>query len=424
MNKTTQSIISDRQTKIGKILIAIFLFNGLLSNFLPQVLGSGFGTIAVDIFTIVILILSLLLVFQGSSIKKYYILAIIYASLLAIILFVKMFADTNSFSERILGWRNYILYAAPALIFYFLKVDIDKTIRFLSQICGLICIFAISQYLFRNIYPESLMRLNVEQNTFEFYGLNIARVNGLVGNPIIFTAFSVISTLINFNIFSKNRERIFLLFTLSSYVSLLLTFSRAAWIIGTATIIFNILIIYKIKIQNVMAISIATVLIFGSAYYLTVNNQDSFVYKRVFSQEASTQGSNEERSRQLLLAYESINKNPMLGVGLGTQGGSANINDVIITDGWIPQLFLEFGIPIGLLYLFLNIFLVIFALNMKNVSQNSRVLAATLASSFIYFLLTSFINSAFNGKTVYLLYFSIIGLCLNSTIRGKARRDS
>jgi hypothetical protein len=397
------------------LLTPLILFNGIISNFLPSLSGIGLGTIILDSDLIVgmIILITAIIYTKKIILSDFMILFIFFA--FSFMLLIKTGLDDNALTERLLGWRNYIIYGLPSILFLYINFDKHKYIRFLTILMTVLCIFAISQYFLHNIYPSDLLKLKIEENSFSFFGTNITRVNGLVGNTIIFTGFSFLASLLNLNIFLTSRKPIYLVAFVVCYLSLWLTFSRAAWVIGTAMLMFNYMIIARFKISRLIIFT-TIIIILGVTVYAWLNsNTNSFIYRRLFSQEVSTQGSDVVHFGQINSAIAKLQEQPTLGVGLGTQGGSADTKHIIISDGWLLQLALEFGVPLAIVFVICLICVLLYGFWIMKFKQSSLdVLAVTFISATIYFLITGILNSALVGKTVYAVYFIILGLLLSS----------
>lgn len=399
-------------------LTTLVCFNGILSDFLPTIGGLGFGTVVLDSFLLIGVFVFLAKIFNDHALWKREVVIISIFFVFAGLVFLKSALDGNGFLERILGWRNYFLYSFPLILPLVIRLDYRRLLHFIISLMTLICLFAITQYIFRSFYPDALLKLKVEENNFNFYGYNIVRVNGLIGNTIIFTGFSIMAALLNFNTYIKTKRTAFLIGTIVSYIAMVLTFSRAAWVFGTAILFFDYLIISRLEIKRMIASTIMILLSSSVLYSWIINNQESFLYQRIFSQEASTRGSNLVHAQQSAAALQAIASAPMLGTGLGSQGGSADINKVIITDGWLLQTALEFGVPLTIVLLIFIITINFYGFLLMMIRDPVvDIFVATAVSSTAYFLLTSFLNSALTGKTVYILYFVILGLVLGVSRR-------
>lgn len=399
------------------IVITLTIFNGILSNFAPLTGGLGVGTILLDTTLIFgvpfFIILSISSKFLNRNIAIYTLSFIFFA----VLLILKSILDVNDFTMRLLGWRNYIIYALPFIFFLYLNRNQRRYTEWITILMTLICLFAITQYFFRDVYPDSFTKLKVENIEFGFYGTNIIRVNGLIGNTIIFTGFSLIAGLLNINLYFYTRKILYAIGFMVCIIAMFLTFSRAAWVIGTAVVIINYMIVIRLEAKRLIGLSLAIILSCALGFNWLVANTNSFIYRRLFSQEASTRGSDQIHTEQISSAMASLRQHPLLGVGLGTQGGSASVDTSIISDGWLLQAPLELGLPLTIVFSFMLIGSSIYGLRMMRFNRRlHNVLASTTASATLYFFMTGFLNSAFVGKTVYIIYFIILGLMISVSI--------
>ena len=393
----------------------------MLSSYIPSA-----GTLLTDIFCFMVVIFYGLEKGVQGKIGKKEIVVLGFAILLGAMIILKSLTDNNIVIERILGVRNFFLYLLSGITLISQKKWYSHlTIEYIYRISIFLCAFAISQYLFRNIFPKNLLSLPQDADAFFFTGTDIFRVNALVGNTIIFTGLAIWTFGMSVSRFIYRKSIIeFISLTLSS-LAVFLTYSRAAW----AFMIFQSLFIYFMvnrKTLNGVVRSLFVVLsmtFFISFYY--INNSDSFVFKRLLSTESTTAGSTQVHGKQLRDAWSIVKDNPIFGVGVGSQGTSAQSHNVIITDGWMPQVALELGLPIAVLLLSFIFLISHFAYKLyKSVTDWSMSsFCISFMSITLYYLSTGLINSAFVGKVTYIVYWMCAGVIASAYIESSHRGD-
>ena len=208
---------------IMQFLIFVVTARGLIENFI------GHGTVLVD----GVLILTLLYTFiKGIIVKeKFVFFYFTWLFMCFIIFLVQLLLDRTTVMGGILSFRNDVVYTFPFLFCISLirTTDACKKIYNFMTNCGLaVCCFAIVQYFGRAFLPNKLLVVEGE-GIFSFWGTDVIRVNGLVGNTIIFSNFAVIMTCYSWaHIINKEGNKKMYILFISSVIANLLTFSRAS----------------------------------------------------------------------------------------------------------------------------------------------------------------------------------------------------
>lgn len=399
-------------------LVLSALLSGFISNFLLAFIPSA-GTLLTDVLCFIIIILYILEKGLGGKILKIEIIVMGFALLFGLLIILKSLIDYNTLTERVLGTRNFFLYFLAGISLVSQKKRYTHvTINLIYKASALICVFAVSQYIFRNTYPKTLLSLPQDADAFFFSGTDIFRVNGLIGNTIIFTGLALWASAVSVSRFIYKRAFVDSLVVIVSASAVFLTYSRAAWVFAIIQAIFIYFMINRKTLNGIIRFILMLISIILCTDYYYVNNSNDFVFKRLQSTESTTKGSTEVHGEQLKDSWTAIQKHPIFGVGTGSQGTSAQSKHVIITDGWMPQVALELGLPIGFYLLIFIVYINNLAYKLYQRTANREV--ASFSLSFIsltsYYFFTGIINSAFVGKTTYLLYWICAGIIISTYI--------
>lgn len=413
---------------VNAIIMALLL-SGFFTNFLSfsQV---NTGTVLVDLLLSLILIHLLLWyaysLYYSVQVDKVYYFILGSLSILFILTLGKLlFIDRNPFSEKVLGLRNNLIYIAPLLyipLFFKRERHIIKTLNLLLAIGLLLVVFSYFQFAFATSLPKSLMVLRSEA-TFGFWGTTIVRPTALVGNTIIFSSFTIILFSFYFAkyLYNSSWKCFFVLLLIA--VATLLTFTRAA-LAGLVIVVFvGLYLRYgRLSVSFILRILGIALLLVALAIGAYVFYQDSLMIKRFTGQDINSLHSNNEHFAQIEASVSYLTQHPFAGIGVGSQGPSGG-SSKMITDGYWLQLFLENGIILGSLYLFFYLSCFTFAL--REFYRTRNLLQKQLCMSFIcfsmYFGAASFLNSAFAGRTNFIVYWVLFGLLVGEHLIEKKR---
>lgn len=407
-------------------LIISTLLSGFVSNFLSNYIPSA-GALLTDTLCFLVIIFYILEKGLQGKIGKAEIIIFGLAVLFGLLIIVKSLTDNNLMIERILGIRNFFLYLLAGITLVSQKKQyLFLTIEYTYKMSIFLCVFAICQYLFRDILPQNLLSLPQDANAFFFNGTDIFRVNALIGNTIIFTGLAIWTSAMSVSRFIYKKSPVEFTNLVLSSMAVFLTYSRAAWVFIIFQTLFIYFMINKKSINGILRFLfiVLSMPLFLAFYY--INNSDDFIIKRLLSTESTTVGSTQVHGKQLRDAWSVIEDNPIFGVGVGSQGTSAQNHDVIITDGWMPQVILELGFPIGILLLFFVLIVSYFAYKLHKtvIEWTLDSFSISFMSITLYYLSTGLINSAFVGKVTYLIYWICAGIILSAYVSLSNRRNS
>lgn len=397
--------------------LCVIVFSGFINNFL-DIFSFNLSTLIVDLY----LLAGLIYVFQLKDrliLEKYKKLLNMYI-VLAIFAFLKLILDSNPLAERILGYRNYIVYSTAFLLVPALTnslIDVRKIVVIWINSCFIVCSFSIFQGLFFDSLPTILLTPKSD-DLFTFYDSNLIRTNGLIGNPINFTGFAVLFFALSFNMFVYMRKKKYLVYAIVGLIALYFTYSRVAYLgvfmIVLITYFSNAKISLTRKIKQLLG-TLFVIVVLGSIYYdqLISGSSDVFIIQRLLGNEETTQSSNEDHLLDTYNAANAIGENLLLGVGFGTQGESAK-GERIITDGSWFHFLLELGTPLSILLICFMIFNLKFVYSIFKRSEFGFIksLCITFISFTCFLFIVSFVNSILIARVIYLQYWTLLGLII------------
>lgn len=410
---------------IAYSLLAFFIFALLFSGFLKNFLSFSslsLGAVLVDVLVLLQLTYTLLVLafhyFTSRKIDKEYLLfAAFWLVLLLLTLGKISFIDTNSWRERILGVRNNLIYCLPVLYIPLVlqkEKYIAKSIHFLLATGVVVCLYGIFQYTFAAHLPLSFLALKGE-GTFSFYEQEITRPTALLGNTIIFASFTLLLFSLFFSKYISERKKRYLLFLAIILTVNVMTFTRATLVgfflsggIILALYYGRFTLLYTIKLLSVLVAFFSMTLLVGYQY------KDTFLMRRLTGREMSTMSSDEGHFSMIDNSVAYLKEHYLAGSGIGSQGPSGDPEKVIITDGYWFQLFLENGMPLGLLYLAFYLLCFFYALQAFLTTDNLllKQLCLTFIAVSMYYAAASFINSAFIGRVNFILYWMLFGFIM------------
>ena len=394
---------------IGCILFCV-LFRGFIENFL------GHGTVYVDFlflillfWTIYICVSSRVLDHRGIY-SKFFRIYFLWIFLCVIVSLSQVLTKNTTVYDAIIGLRNNCIYTG-----LFFVSAIKLNMARIKSLYGFfinggvfICLFAISQYIFRNYYPNSLLFLNDEGN-FGFYGVDAIRVTGLMGNTIIFGGFSIVLFSLIWSQIINNHYRPMILWVKLIVVAIsnYLTFSRASIVgmIGVFVLEYIIDGFSKKKYRRTfLTIFLGFLICIVLAFTLF---RDSIIIRRLFEGDILwNTGSDAVHFSMIQDATDMLQAHWLFG----TLTGKSN---EVITDGIFWAYLLEMGIPVFLVYCILVLALTIFALKQcKSQDKTVRTLSIGYVGMNFYFILSSFINSSYAGRSVIIFVWFIGGMML------------
>lgn len=402
-------------------IVYLIVFQNFISKIFEEIFGFGehFGAIFILLLYALFFVVSFgKFLYRGRIFKKYSFLALIFIGLF-LFLFTKAIFDLGTFSERILGFINDIFYASIFLFVYLYfrdKIDLQMLVNSLINAGVIAGLIGIAQFLFQRYLPVFFLDPYKEHYFITFGERLYVRPNGLIGNSIIYAHFMVlIGTLLFSRLVFSAQPKDFIKFTIVLLANILV-FSRSTPI-GS---VFIIIIIYalgrKMRYFNhkrfFRLVTIGLVLVVVLVAY---PKSGIIISNKFINLDYATKMSTIYHMKMIEDAIDTIESNPLLGVGIGTQGPSSKaFEDPIITDGCWFILLLEIGIPLFVIYV---LFLLLsygmsFLIFLKTNSLTLKYISLSFIAVSTFFYIANFVNSAFIGKVNFISYWLIFGIIL------------
>jgi len=411
--------------KKHEILLYLFFttlfFHGFITNYV-DIFSFSSGTMLVDlsflftICTIVIRSFSLESIFIQNN-YKYVIYSFICLALLSV---VKIILDTNNIEEKIFGYRNSIAYISIFLIINIIirrEKDKERLLNYIILLGTLMCLFAIMQFVFFDYLPDSLKSVK-EEVVFTLENANLIRVNGLIGNSIEFSGFTLIIFALSFVKFYYNKTLFNFIVVLICITANILSFSRVA-VLGLLLIAISEYIVinnFKLKHITYILIVLGMLVMMGLGAFTLISSSNNFFLDWITAEDSTTSGSNLVHFMMIDNAINYISENPWGGVGVGSQGPSSRKDNLIISDGFWLQFMLEFGIPLFGIYIIYSVLCIRCIYRLHQI--RSSIETTAFISLTVYFMFANIINSTYIGKVNQVLYWTLFGLatfkCCNS----------
>jgi len=293
-----------------------------------------------------------------------------------------------------------------------------------------IAIFGIIQFVFRGNLPQWLL-VSRDTTLFGYYGTDLTRATGLIGNTIVFAATMLLFFALGVGrLVYRFRSRDLLPLGLI-LTAIIVSFSRAA-MAGAMLIILCALSFMALRSRPEKALLATLTLLFpciGLGLIFAVwpralsGVTDSFIYEGLFrGRNASVSDSTEAHLAFIELAQRTMRQEPWVGLGVATQdpGSVHGRTSTVITDGAIWAVFTEGGIILGVAY-------ATFILSCGGalvVAWRSANYARPLILGFALFVtfqlgLASIYNSAIFGKAPFILSWVVFGVIMGLA-RGEA----
>lgn len=389
-----------------ELLIFLVLFRGLIDNFF------GHGTLYVDITVFVIFLVSLTKFhnINKSRFSKPILLYAIILLLASFLLIIHVGLGMTSVYRGVLGLRNDFIYILP-FVFCLLFLNSDDVVSLDNYILNLgffVCLFGIAQYFGRNVLPQSLLSLKAEES-FTLYGYDLIRVNGLLGNTVVFSGFCVFYIGIvwaKILLEKPNLKRNYMQLIVA-IIANLLTFSRASIVSMIAVIALEYLFsVPRDKVLKSIARILVILILSFAGYYIAISYfSDSVIVQRLTSN-SSLMNDNSDRIHFLMIkkAIQYISSSPILGYGIGTAGYSAVKGSNLVTDGSFWSYLVQYGIPVCLIFALLIAY--ILKISIKSIREKNtkhKYIALGFFSSNIALLAMSLINSAYSARSELIL---------------------
>lgn len=399
------------------LLMLVVFFSEFIN--MPFSSSTQVSTIIMNVLYLLIIVISIFRVAKqkGITIDKFFLFFWLFVG----VYLISFILSQESTYDKIMSVRGTIVYLSVAVFIYkFISSEklIDKLITNIYRLGIFFGLFGIVQGVFRTKLPPELLMPKNYDSPYVYFGTDIVRANGLLGNMIIYGSIMLLFYAIFINKFFSDFKLESLLASVISFSAILCTFSRAA-LMGAATmtaVLFLKSLFSKGNRKSIIFLSlfISTGIII---LYLSFGNLlNSFLFSSVLtSSNQSVQWSNQGHMMLITEALKTIQDNPIFGSGIATQKKDSifSLTHIYVTDGAFFSTFLE----IGILGILINSLLILFAfyISIKSLKiEKYRYLATGFLFFSIYnFFFACIVNSAYYGRTMYILYWTLFGIILS-----------
>ena len=327
----------------------------------------------------------------------------------------------NPLYERIMGFRNNVVYPGIWILFAFgvPELPIRKVLDFLWFSGIFVCLYALEQAIFFIDMPDIMLWLHGKAEVFEFHGWEtiIFRVNGLVGNPLVFAGFSAFVLIVGWVRLEWDRRWWNRVLLVVPAVAAYLTYTRSVLValpvsIGAAYLLFGSM--SRLRRWSLVVcgiLGIAFLVLGGRFGPACIRNQ--FIFQRMAGTEVTTRASNETRFQMMKGGVSAIRQHPWRGLGNGSQGYS--VKDHTGTyggDGSLFALLLEtgaVGFALAMAFLLACVKRLVDILRHTSRDDPHNALSRMLLTGGLFFFLMCLLNSAFTCRTNLCLYFLFLG---------------
>lgn len=417
--------------KLSSLVILVVFFAGFI-NLIPSP-GPAIATLMIDGALVVMFFAFVARVAHESGRVQIEFWMIAWLLLVAMY-FALIVQGGAPLAEQFTTIRSHALYAFIAIYIATALRDRGELTQLLQLIMRLgiaFSVFGIAQYVFRAQLPPWLLASS-DTRLFSYFGTDITRSNGLMGNTIVYSAVLLLFLSLWAFKFAQQPTWRTAVGTALVIVALFTTFSRIA-IVGA--IVIAVLAVLRMLgrrgIKYLMpglftAVAVGAIVTLGllanPATSQTIG--ESFIVKDLFGgQNASVQGSTAGHDTFTDFAVKSFGDNPWTGVGIGSQSAQG-ITAVQITDGANLAVAVEGGLALFLPWMLLIVATALATLRSRRyLAPEHRFLAVALFIFIAYqFGAASFVNSAIIGKTPFLLFWSTFGILVALSRLGKSER--
>ncbi|HAJ34038.1 MAG TPA: hypothetical protein DCK79_11945 [Candidatus Atribacteria bacterium] len=413
-------LISLKNLRTGLLL---FLIVALFSNIISQVLPTGFlggaelgmGAVLRDILLLSVLIGWFFTISTKDKARVYIPLKypLIYICIIALFIVISPEKVT-----AILGFRNtafYIVILYLTVNVFSSKQQIKRAITVIIAFGGLLAVFGLLQPLTGGVL---LTRLGFEHGVggaLVRFG-KITRSSAGVDNPLVFGIYMVMLILIAASLWLSTKKKSILLLVIIFLMitALIFTFSRSAVFALIASLLFISVFLKRFKLMVGLILILSGLLLFSVIFY------DSILVQRFFSQDEVSRIGIATRIAQVERSFQYINDNPLLGIGLGTQGAAKarfaeGLVPGIITDNYYFQILTEMGLVGLLAYLLLLVSLFIKGVSIYYSLTDTylKSLALGIVGIIVAMSIMNLGSSTFDSRILNMYFWFFMGILLS-----------
>ncbi|PKM57892.1 MAG: polymerase [Firmicutes bacterium HGW-Firmicutes-3] len=307
----------------------------------------------------------------------------------ALIFMLLVFINSPDFAVAIEGFRvvvQHVLWYYLALQLLRDRITIHRTLWTFIVGVGLLGFHGIYQYL---------TKAPMLGNWVDSGETITTRAYSIIDSPNAFASLLVLFIPIGFAMFIAHKDILLkiiaLIFTLAMGVSLLVTFSRGAWIAAFLSVIVFFVFMARRMILFIFAVVLASLFNIGAIY-----NRFSYM----FTQEYRMKSANGGRIYRYNYGLDKVTNDKAIGLGLGRFGGAVATNHNLAPfymDNYYLKTFIETGYvgitTFALLILTLLFNSVKYILGIRD--KEDRILAYGIFSGMIGVLIHNFVENIF-----------------------------
>ncbi|MDW2056806.1 hypothetical protein R7Q40_21025 [Vibrio sp. 506] len=297
-----------------------------------------------------------------------------------------------------------INYTFPLLFFVFVcnVCDKSKIIKYIDVFITITICYSLLQTTLHPYLPDAFISPPLvagvsAHGTVYIDDSLFYKPNGLIGNPLEFATFLVLSLLFKLFIYKKDSNKLLFNVILINFSNFLL-FSRISLVIIFLITFYYVVFLARNKSRIIMLLLV--VLIFALVPSDVYISSITFFLDR-FLGDAST-GSNEAHIDGFNYVISLLAHNPIVGVGIN----STIVDQSLITDGFWWKVALEFGLPLFVLFFFLLFLLPCLLAFSKLDMREYSIMILLVISVFVICL----VNSSLFNKCNYMLFWFLYGV--------------
>jgi hypothetical protein len=337
-------------------------------------------------------------------------------------------ASPEPLTTRLIAMRDQIGYAVIAIYaFWVARSDTSWSTALGLTMWGgrLSASFGIVQWLLASHLPSQLLA-PTDTVLFGYYGTDIARSNGLVGNTIVFGALMTLMYAVHLAGWLRAPNLAGLAWSGLFLIAILSTFSRIAIVGAVATFVLCVISVWarqhpeRLAAAAIAGPSLLLGIMFAIGPMVMHSAGDSFIVRDLFlGGNLSVRGSNDGHIEDLRIAQDSFNAHPVTGTGIGTHSVDSvyGASHPTITDGAMWARLAEGGLLLAIPYAAFLILVIAACIRAARKPQ-SGWLAVGLAAYLAYeFVAASLVNSAFFGKVPFVITWVVAGLALGASYK-------
>lgn len=340
---------------------------------------------------------------------------------LTVVYFGLFFASAEPLAAMIKSWVYLVGFgtiAYYALLIVRDRQQIDRLVTLAMRGGVALAVFGVIQSVAKSRLPMELLQPR-DAEVSSYLGTDVGRSNGLVGNTIVFGALLTLIFALHIARFTAQPTVTNFVTAAAVFAGVVSTYSRVA-IVATFAV-FVIVVLVVLARRSLVEFIVLGLLVSGLAgalawiFWPTIERvvSQSFIYSGLFAGgNASVQASDRGHAEALLLGREAFAERPVIGVGIATQreGSAWSTQHGVITDGALWARLAEGGLVLVVPFAILYIMAGLTAWKALQRDTGDWLAAGLLAFMVFEFAGAAVVNSAFFGKSPFVLFWVMFGL--------------